>query len=139
MYKLGAKAWALALRARPKGQRLSAAIQWPAIFGGFQRELAPAGALLFTERKLVLTTKEKQSPRQHAGGDVHHFGGIVTYFPLARLADFHVSHHERFGVLALQAHAAHDGDKLEIILPSHYESAVSKAMEQACRHRQKQL
>jgi len=117
-------------RYRPKGQRLSAAIQWPAIFGGFQRELAPAGALLVTERELVLISEEKLSPRQHAGG-VHQFGGIITYLPLARLADFHVSHHERFGVLALQLHAAHGREKLEIIFPSDEEKALSKAMEQA--------
>jgi hypothetical protein len=117
-------------RYRPKGQRLSAAIQWPAIFGGFERELAPAGALLVTDRELVLISEEKQSPRQLAG-DVHQFGGIITYFPLARLADFHVSHHERFGVLALEVHAAHGRDKLEIIFPSADEMAISKAMEQA--------
>jgi hypothetical protein len=117
-------------RYRPQGERLSAAIQWPAIFGGFQRELAPAGALLVTERELVVISEERQSPRQHAG-DLHRFGGIISYFPLVRLADFHVSHHERFGVLALQVHATHGGDKLEIILPSDYESSVSKAMQQA--------
>ncbi len=129
------EAWPLKFRTeaeryRPKGQRLSAAIQWPAIFDGFQRELAPAGALLITERELVLISEEKKSPRQHAG-DFHEFGGIITYFPLARLADFHVSHHERFGVLALQVHAAHGGEKLEIIFPSDDENVVSKAMEQA--------
>ena len=129
------EAWPMKLRTeaeryRPKGQRLSAAIQWPAIFGGFQRELAPTGALLVTERELVLISEEKQSPRQHSG-DVYHFGGIITYFPLARLADFHVSHHERFGVLALQVHAAHGGEKLEIMFPSDEEKAVSKAMNHA--------
>jgi hypothetical protein len=117
-------------RYRPKGQRLSAAIQWPDIFDGFQRELAPAGALLVTERELVLISEEKTSPRQHAG-DIYKFGGIITYFPLARLADFHISHHERFGVLALEVHAAHGGEKLEIIFPSDDEKAISKAMEQA--------
>ena len=45
-------------RYRPKGKRLSAAMRWPAIFGGFQRELAPAGALLVTERELVLISEE---------------------------------------------------------------------------------
>jgi hypothetical protein len=117
-------------RYRPKGQRLSAAIHWPAIFDGFQRELAPAAALLVMEREIVLISEEKQSPRQHAG-DIHGFGGIITYFPLARLADLHVSHHERFGVLALQVHAAHGGEKMEIIFPSDKEKTVSKAMEQA--------
>ena len=113
----------------PKGQRLLTAIQWPAIFDGFQRELAPAGALLVTARELVLISEEKRSPRQFTG-DLHEFGGIITFFPRVRLADFHVSHHERFGVLALQMHAAHGGEKLEIIFPSEDEKAVSKAMEQ---------
>jgi hypothetical protein len=117
-------------RYRPTGQRLTAAIHWPAIFDGFQREIAPAGALLVTQRELVLVSEEKQSPRQHAG-DIHGFGGVITYFPLARLADFHVSHHERFGVLALEVHAAHGGETMEIILPSAEEKTVSKAMEQA--------
>jgi hypothetical protein len=30
-----------AQRCRPKGQPLLAAIQWPAIFGGYKRELCP--------------------------------------------------------------------------------------------------
>jgi hypothetical protein len=116
-------------RYRPKGQRLLGAVHWPAVFDGFQRELAPPGVMLVAERELVLISEQKQAPRQHAG-DVHQFGGIITYFPLARLADFHVSHHERFGVLALQVHAAHGGAKLEIIFPSDDETAVSKAIEQ---------
>jgi hypothetical protein len=120
-----------AQRYRPKGQRLLAATQWPAVIGGFQRELSPAGALLVTRRELVLISEEKTSPRQYAG-DLHKFGGIITYFPLARLGDFHVSHHERFGVLALQVHATHGGETLEIIFPSDHEKAVSAAMEQAC-------
>jgi hypothetical protein len=113
----------------PKGQRLVTAIQWPAIFGGFHRELAPAGALLVTARELVLISEEKSSPRQHTG-DLHEFGGIITFFPRVRLANFHVSHHERFGVFALQMHAEHGGEKLEIIFPSEDEMIVSKAMEQ---------
>ncbi len=122
-----------AQRYRPKGQRLLAATQWPAVIGGFQRELSPAGALLVTKRELVLISEEKTSPRQHAG-DLHKFGGIITYFPLARLGDFHVSHHERFGVLALQVHATHGGEKLEIIFPSDHEKIVSKAIEQVFVH-----
>ena len=118
-----------AQRYRPQGQRLLAATQWPAVIGGLQRELSPAGALLVTNRELVLISEEKTSPRQHAE-DLHRFGGIITYFPLARLADFHVSHHEQFGALALQVHATHGGETLEIIFPSDHEKTVSKAMEQ---------
>jgi hypothetical protein len=64
------EAWPIQFRAeaqryRPKGQRLLAATQWPAIVDGFRRELAPGGALLVTERELVLISEEKSSPRLH--------------------------------------------------------------------------
>jgi hypothetical protein len=58
------------------------------------------------------------------------FGGVITFVPRVRLKDFHVSHQERCGVLALQVHAAHGGEELKVIFPSDDEMAVSKAMEQ---------
>jgi len=112
----------------PKGQRLLAATQWPAILGGFRRELAPAGALLVTERELVLIADEEAPDWYHGEWAKH--GGIITYFPLARLADFHVGQQDRFGVLALHVHASHGGERLEILFPSDHEGAISKAMEQ---------
>jgi len=116
-------------RYRPKDQRLLAAIQWPAIFSGFHREICPAGALLVTKRELVLISEEKTSPRRHTG-DIYKFGGIITYFPIVRLEDIHVSHQERFGILALRVHSRHGAEKLEILMPTDYEQAVSTAMEQ---------
>jgi hypothetical protein len=118
-----------AQRYRPKNQRLLAATQWPSVMGGFQRELFPAGALLVTERELVLISEEKISPRQHPG-DLHRFGGIVTYLPIAQLSDFHLSQHERFDVLALQVHSMHGAEKLEIVFPADHEKALSRVMKQ---------
>jgi hypothetical protein len=137
---------------RPKGQRLLAAVHWPAVSGGFQRELFPAAALLITKHELVLISEVKTPPRQQTG-DLHKLsvsqtnaeptvpeeefpqpkvgGTIVTYFPRARLADFQVSRHERFGVLSFQVHAAHGGEKLEIIFPSDHENSVSNTIKQA--------
>jgi hypothetical protein len=120
----------------PRGQRFLAAIQWPAVFGGPQEELAPAGALLITERELVVITEEKEfaaESRAEAPSVLEPkeiFGGIVTFVPRVRLRDFHVSHQENFGVLALQVHATHGGEKLEVNFPPDKEKAVSKAMEQ---------
>jgi hypothetical protein len=88
---LSAGSLAQALLYRPKGQRLLAALQWPAIVGGFQRDLVPAGALIIPERDPVFISEEKQSPRQLAE-DTHEFGGIITYFPRVRVAESHVSH-----------------------------------------------
>jgi hypothetical protein len=117
-------------RYRPKGQRLLAATQWPSVTGGFERQLASAGALLVTERELVLISEEKASPRRHVG-DLHAFGGIITYFPLQRLADFHIARHGRFGILALQVLASHGGEKLEFIFPADRKKLVAKAMQSA--------
>jgi hypothetical protein len=172
-----------AKRYRDTEQRLLAAVHWPAIFDGFQRQLASAGALLITERELVLISAEKNSsaespqetpsaeepkempPEQETApllektqeitatetpsetavvpiiekadidatelqGELSEFGGNITFVPRVRLADFHVGHQERFGVLALHVHAANGGEKLDIIFPSEDEKAVSKAMEQ---------
>jgi hypothetical protein len=120
----------------PRGQRSLAALHWPAIFSESQRPLAPAGALLITERELVLISEEKEFSAEPPPEDPSaeepdaRSGGIITFVPRVRLADFHVSHQESFDVLALQVHAAHGGEKLEIIFPSDDEKAVSKAMEQ---------
>ena len=116
-----------AFRYRPKWQRILAATRWPAVVDGFRRNLCPAGGLLVTERELVLISQEETSPRLQAG-HIHKIGGNIIYFPLVRLSDFHVSGQERFGVLALEAHAKHGGERLEIMFPAHYEKDVSKAM-----------
>ncbi len=121
-----------AQRFSPKGQRFLAAIQWPAIFGGHKRQLAPHGALLITERELVAISEEKEASAESTSGEElkEKFGGIITFVPRVRLSDFHVGHQEGFDVLALELHAAHGGEKLEIIFPSNEEAIVRKAMEQ---------
>lgn len=119
----------------PKGQQFLAAIQWPTVFGGSQGELAPAGALLVTERELVVISEEKEflaegAPETASAEESRAiFGGIITFVPRLRLKDFHVSHEEGLGVLALQVHAAHGGEELKVLFPSDDEIAVSKAME----------
>src|SRR5580704_3702704 len=138
----------------PKGQRLLAAIQWPAN----QRQLAPAGALLMTERELVLISEGKKSSAElspvaskeeakeipsaqvtakavnptetpSVPGNDYEFAEIITFVPRVRLADFQVSHQES-GVLTLQLRASQGEEKLEITFPSDHENAVLKGMEQ---------
>jgi len=107
-----------ALRYRPKSQRILAAMRWPSVVDGLRRTVCAAGALLVTERELVVISQEK------ATGDI----GVITYFPLVRLWDFHISHQQRLSVLALEAHAKRGRERLEILLPGDYERALSKAM-----------
>jgi hypothetical protein len=129
------EAWPLHFRRQtqrylPARMSLLASAQWPVMRSGFRRELAPAAALLITERELILISDEK-SPSWAEDANAAKFGGIITYFPLVRLADYQVSHQERFSVLALEVHASHGGEKLEILVPSDHEAQVSKALEQA--------
>jgi hypothetical protein len=153
----------------PKGQRLLTALRWLAVFGEAKGEVAPAGALLITERELVLISDERESsteasseggseqrpPEQETSsggtapettlvpvieeaetdsgelpGEVYEFGEIITFVPRVRLTDFQVIHRDHFGVLALEVHAAHGSEKLEILFPPDRQEAVAKAMEQ---------
>src|SRR6516225_12371904 len=57
-----------ALRYRPKSQRILAAMRWPSVVDGLRRTLCAAGALLVTERELVVISQEK------ATGDI----GVIT-------------------------------------------------------------
>jgi len=139
----------------PRGQRLLAAIQWPAN----QRQLAPAGALLMTERELVLISEGKKSSAEFSPvassaeepqetlatpmppkavnptdtpsvpGNVYEFADIIIFVPRVRLADFQVSHQES-GLLTLQLRASQGEEKLEITFPSDHKDAVLKGIEQ---------
>jgi hypothetical protein len=131
------EAWPMKIRNEahrfsPRGKRFLAAVQWPALFGEADRQLAPAGALLISDRELVVISEEKGSSAESSSAEElkEKFGGIITFVPGVRLVDFHVSHQESFDVLALEVHAAHGEKKLEIIFPSDEEKTVRMAMEQ---------
>jgi len=123
-------------RYSPRGQRFLAAIHWPAISGGAREQLAPAGALLISERELVIIAEEKafssESTPEDASAEAPKeiFGGIITFVPRVRLKDFQISHQESLGLLGLDMRAEHGLDKLEVKFPSDDEKAVSTAMEQ---------
>ena len=137
----------------PRGHRLLAAVQWPADQG----LRAAAGALLMTERELVLISEGKKSSAEPSAGassaeepketpsspespvnptetpsgpgNVYEFAETITFVPRIRLADFQVSH-QQSGVLTLQLRASQGEEKLEITFPSDHEDAVRKGMEQ---------
>lgn len=117
-----------AQRYRPASQSLITATRWNAVTGGFERNLSPAGALLVTDRTLMSISEQQPAARP---GSLQKFGGIVTYFPIVRLSDFHISHHGRFGVLALLLQASHGQEKLEILFPSDREKAVANTVQWA--------
>lgn len=120
--------WPLALRnAIPhtltRNQRLLALTRWDTVYGGFKREIAPAAALLATDRELVLVSEEKAWPSLP---HLAKYGFVTTYFPLARLAAIHFDRQERFSVLDLEMHASHGGEKLKILFPSGKEDEIAR-------------
>ncbi len=114
-----------------EGGRPIAGVQWSTVYGSYGRELAPAAALLTTDRELVLISEKRVRihwPRRAS------FGYIATFFPLARLVGFGFRHHERFSILDLEMHASHGGKRFEIIFPPEQGQAVTHVVE--CARRQ---
>jgi len=93
--------------------------------------LAPAAALLTTDRELVLISEKRvriHGPRRAS------LGYIATFFPLARLVDFGFRHQERFSILDLEMLASRGGEKFEVVFPPEQGQAVAQVVE--CARRQ---
>ncbi len=114
----------------PKNSQLLDGVCWKEIRGCFGRELAPAAAVLVTDRHIVVIAEDKNSRwfqlRHHAK-----YGAIITYFPLNRLAEFRIESHPRFCNLELHGYEGHGGEWLDIIFPPDNEKAVSRVMREA--------
>jgi hypothetical protein len=114
----------------PRSSRLLNGVQWGEIYGGFHRQLAPAAALLLTDRHIIIIAEEKPSGwfqfRERS-----HYGEIITYFPLDRLASFRVSEHPRFDILEIVGHEGHGSETLELMLPHDRADAVKRLMKEA--------
>jgi hypothetical protein len=113
------------------GQQLLAVAQWPAVTSGFRRELAPAAALLATDREIVLISDEQSWDTDTETK----YGTVITHFPLIRLAKYELNSNERFTILALEMHASHGGEKLETIVPSRNAGSIRGVMDRAMQWR----
>ena len=114
----------------PPGRQLLSAVAWPAVNAGFRRELAPAAALAVTETEIILVA-DPPAGHMFVPQEDNKYGRVVTYFPLARLAQHRIVHHEQFSLLELEVHASHGEEKLQIIFPASHESQVSDLMDHA--------
>jgi hypothetical protein len=63
----------------PKNSRLADGVCWEEIRGGFGRELAPAAAVLVTDRHVMVIAEEKTG-RWFQFGHRAKYGAIITYF-----------------------------------------------------------
>jgi hypothetical protein len=113
----------------PRGGRLSSAVYWETIYGGFDREIAPAGALICTERELVVVAEEKAPMWQSREESQDKYGEIITYFPLRCLADYRIIEQHQFDILSLEVHARHGGEQLKLIFPPEQRESVKALME----------
>ena len=114
----------------PKGRQFLFAAHWPALIGGFRRELAPAAALVLTEREVILIS-EDNAPGWFQRRKAPKYGYIVTYFPRVRMAQHHISRQAKFALLELETHTTHGSEALQIMLPLQHESEVADCMHNA--------
>jgi hypothetical protein len=114
----------------PRGSRLIDGVQWGGIYGGFHRQLAPAAALLLTDRHIMIIAEEKPSS-WFQFREPSHYGEVITYFPLERLAEFRVSEHPRFDSLEIVGHEGHGSKTIEVMLPHDQAKAVNGLMKKA--------
>jgi hypothetical protein len=112
----------------PQNASLLGAVHWPEVYGAFHRQVAPAAAILLTDRQIMIIAEEKPARWFQFRPDTH-YGEIIIYFPLDRLANFEIHRAARFSVLELEIHKADGGEKLRIILPLEQEKALSHLME----------
>ena len=113
----------------PRGRRLNSGMYWETIYGGFDREIAPAGALVRTEQELVLVAEEKAPEWRSRQEGQDKYGEIITYFPLRWLANYRIIDQHRVDILSLEVHARHGGEKLEVTIPKGRREELEALME----------
>jgi hypothetical protein len=114
----------------PRGSRLLDGVQWNDIYGGFHRQLAPAAAILLTDRHLMVIAEEKPSGWFQFRSRPQ-YGEIITFFPLDRLASFRISEHSRFDILEIVGHEGQGKETLEIVFPHDQAKAMTRLMKEA--------
>jgi hypothetical protein len=98
------------------GSRLSASLYWPTVFGFLRRELAAAGAILITDRHLVIIAEEKSRfwfrPR-----DETKYGATISYLPCGRISGFQIYERRRINILEMAVHSGHGGEPFQVQIP----------------------
>ena len=115
----------------PVSQRVLALQHWSAVPGGqsrgFQRELAPAGMLVLTERELILISDEKTWSWLRVGR-ADKYGNVVTYCPLSRLENYRVLADDRLAQLELEIRAGGGGETVKVEFPPAQQRSIGDLM-----------
>jgi len=114
----------------PQNSYLVAGVHWGEVYGSFHRQAAPATAMVLSDRYLMIIAEEKPA-RWFQFRAESHYGEIITYFPLDRLAKFEIRRTGRFSVLELEGRRVDGGEKLQLLFPLEREAALLNLMGKA--------
>lgn len=95
-------------------------INWPTILGKLRHELAPAMALILTDRHLV-TLADEPSRSWFVNDDHVNVGVVVTYLPRRRISDFAIEKHNRFHILQIEVSTAYGHERVTLRFPPEYQ------------------
>jgi hypothetical protein len=122
----------------PLSQRVLDTRHWPAVTGGarrwYEREVAPQGMLVLTERELILISDEKTWSWLRVGR-ANKYGSVITYCPLSRLEDYRVRADDQLAQLELEIRAAGGGETVRVEFPPVQQRSIRDLMEQAMAQR----
>jgi hypothetical protein len=118
----------------PQNSQLLDGVCWEEMRGGFGRELAPAAALVVTNRHIIVIAEEKISSWFQFRRSTK-YGAIISYLPLDRFTGFKIRPQRHSRVLELESRGNSGGETLDITIPPDKEEAVRRAVEKARRNR----
>jgi hypothetical protein len=118
----------------PQNSELLDGVCWEEMRGVFGRELAPAAALVVTDRHIIVIAEEKIS-RWFQFRRNTKYGAIITYLPLDRYTGFRIKSQRRSCLLELESQGNSGGETLDITIPPDKEAAVRRAMQRARQNR----
>ena len=114
-----------ALLYAPKNSQFADGVCWEETRAPFGCELAPAAALLLTERHVVVIAEERIT-RWFQFRRTAKYGATITYFPLSRLTGFQMVARHRVCTLQIVASEENGTERFEILFPVDKQSAVSR-------------
>ena len=112
-------------RFTPPGRTVHSYAAWPAVFGGFHRQLSLAAMLVRTQRELILISDESptdglfQDPQQN-------LGYVVTYMPLEHIRAVALKGSGKLNTLEITLTAGQTTESIAIVLPDESGSAAGE-------------
>lgn len=100
-------------------------VYWPAVYGGFHREIAPAAVMAVTNLEIVLISEEKAWARSLQNQKM---GTVATYVPFSRLKSVRVEVEERVAMIDLELEIGQGTEMLKFAFPPDHKTDVEKAV-----------